>query len=204
MTRGRRPEPVPLRVLRGNPQRRPLPDQPDASAGEIEMPPWLRLVDPDASGLIELTLGQLRERAASFRIRGRSRMDRDELIEAILEKRTTARETAWSEFAPVLQAMRIVTAADIHALALIVDAYVEYVELRRLLVADGLTYQSTGRNGYQVKRRPEAELASKRWDQVIRGFIEFGMTPASRSRVAVVPRGDRSKIAKLRERRRNS
>lgn len=188
MTRGRRPTPTPLRLLRGNPQHRPIPDEPKGpSGGAALMPPWLRVLDSIAAGLNQMTLTQLRSRARDLRIDGRSTMSRDELITAIQSAHIGPREAGWSELAPMLETMRVITAADVHALAMVVDAYVDYIELRRIVEDEGQTYATEGRYGLQVKRRPEVEHAARRWEQVLKGLIEFGMTPASRSKVGIVP-----------------
>lgn len=190
MPRGRRPTPIPLRLLRGNPQHRPIPEQPAPPAGALLMPPWLRALDAIAEGLNTLSVRDLRTRAANLKIDGRTKMTREELILAIEQMAVGPREAGWSELAPMLDSMRVTTAADAHALALTIDAYVDYIELRRIVVDEGQTYRTEGRYGMQLKHRPEAVDASMRWGQVLKGLIEFGMTPASRSKVAAVPKDE--------------
>lgn len=188
MPRGRRPTPTHLRIIRGNPQHRPLPTgEPKAPKAAIEMPPWLRALDAAASGIGEWTVAQLRDRAKTLGLRGLARATHAQLVEAIAAADPGPRELAWSELAPMLGDMRIATSADVPALAMVVDAYVDYIEIRLELADKGATYSTSGRYGVQVKRRPQFEMATKRWEQVRAGLIEFGLTPASRSKVAVAP-----------------
>lgn len=197
----RRPTPTHLRLLRGNPGRRKLPEnEPEVPQGAALMPPWLRHLDAIAGRFDERSLKELQARARELEIPRRSRMDRDELTDAILEASPGPRESGWRELEAMLSSMRVLTAADVHALALTVNVYVRYIEDEAALAVTGDTYETTGRYGLQIKRRPQAENASRRWDQAIKGLIEFGMTPASRTKVAAVPAGEESPFEKLRKR----
>lgn len=191
MTRGRRPTPTHLRLLRGNPQHRPMPKgEPAAARGDALMPPWLRVLDVAESGIEEATVEDLRARARAAGIKGLSRASKGVLVEALVEAEPGPRELAWQELASMLGDMHLLTAADVHALAMTIDAYVDYIGIRRTMILEGATYMTSGRYGVQVKRRPEFEMATKRWEQTKAGLIEFGMTPASRTKVAAVPAGD--------------
>lgn len=199
MTRGRRPTPTHLRLLNGNPQHRPLPtEEPEATGdGADLMPPWLRVLDAIATGLNLMTLAELRAKAREIGVEGRSGMSKEQLVAAIQQHYVGPREAGWQELAPMLETMRVLTAADVHALAMTVDQYVFYIGLRRIIEDEGQSYATEGRYGEQQKRRPEVDMASRAWDQVMKGLIEFGMTPASRSRVAMAPAGDKSALEKL-------
>lgn len=50
--------------------------------------------------------------------------------------------TAWKWIAPVLQQMGVLTTADPHALALLCDAYAEYIECRATVRKFGAVYES--------------------------------------------------------------
>jgi P27 family predicted phage terminase small subunit len=50
--------------------------------------------------------------------------------------------TAWKWIAPVLEPMGVLTTADTHALALLCDAYAEYIESRAVVRRLGATYES--------------------------------------------------------------
>jgi P27 family predicted phage terminase small subunit len=202
MTRGRRPVPTHLRLLRGNPRQHAINrEEPEAPDGPVLMPPWLRVLDGIAAGYNTMSLDVLRAIAQDEGIKGRARMNKAQLIEAITRVRPGPREMGWQELAPMLGSMRLVTAADVHALALTVDAYVDYIELRRIIEDSGQTYRTEGRYGLQVKSRPEVVMAGKRWEQTIKGLIEFGMTPASRSRVSAEPKPNDDPLDGMRGRR---
>lgn len=161
------------------------------------MPPWLRVLDAITAGLNNLTLVQLKARARELGIDGRSAMSKEQLVEAIQEHYVGPREAGWQEIAPMLETMRVITAADVHALALTIDQYVHYIELRRIVEDEGQTYATEGRYGMQMKRRPEVEMAASAWASVMKGLIEFGMTPASRSRISIAPTSNPSTLDKM-------
>lgn len=198
---GPRPTPTHLRLLQGNPSKRRIrEDQPDEPDTPVEIPPWLRSLDVAGSGLLDLTLADLRERAKALAIPRRSRLSRDELVDAILEADPGPRELGWQELAPMLESMRVLTAADVPALAMTVAAYADYIELLRFIAEQGPTYETDTRHGLQVKRRPEVAMAATRWSDLLRGLTEFGMTPASRTKVSAVPKDNKGKgIAGLRK-----
>src|SRR5579859_2336929 len=50
--------------------------------------------------------------------------------------------TAWKWVAPVLEQMGVLSTADTHALALLCDAYAEYIECRAVVRRLGRTYES--------------------------------------------------------------
>jgi len=153
------------------------------------MPQWLRLLDATEAALDELSLADLRRRAAEAGIAGRSKMARSEMESAVMAAQPGARELAWMELAPPLEEIEVLTNVDVHMLALTVDRYVSFIALRRAVAELGETYETTGRYGLQVKRRAEVEIAQSLWEQTVKGLIEFGMTPASRTKVEVKPRG---------------
>lgn len=114
--------------------------------------------------------------------------------------------TAWKWIAPLLEDMRVLTTADPHALALLCDAYAEYIECRQVVRKLGATYESrvvrasTRRVAADddqadgddfdaadwsviIRPRPEVKMASDAWRRVQRMLVEFGLTPSSRSKV---------------------
>lgn len=198
MTRGRRPTPTHLRLLTGNPQRRPLPkDEPGVPSAPALMPPWLRAADAYSSGITSASLKELRGRAAELAIAGRSKMEAPELVEAILDADPGPRERAWQEMAAPLEAMRVLTAIDVHALAMAVVQYVRVIELELYIAQVGPTYETEGRYGLQIKRRPEVSQAAEAWNMTMRALIEFGMTPASRTKVSIAPASGAGGLADL-------
>lgn len=90
--------------------------------------------------------------------------------------------TAWKWVAPVLEQMGVLRTADVHALALLCDAYAEYIECAAVVRKLGRTYESKG----GISRpRPEVQMATEGRRQVIRMMTEFGMTSSSRVKLFV-------------------
>ena len=76
---------------------------------------------------------------------------------------------------------------DSLALELLVDAYSEYRGAREVIMAHGPTYETKGRHGLQVKKRPEVSVAADAWNRIAKMLPEFGLTPSSRTRVESLP-----------------
>jgi len=98
----------------------------------------------------------------------------------------------WAQIAPIVEGMKVLTVADCHSLALGCDAYAEVVELRAYLREDGRTYESRhfqmDADGNTVERlivrpQPEVAMLSDAWKRARAMMQEFGLTPASRSRI---------------------
>jgi P27 family predicted phage terminase small subunit len=106
---------------------------------------------------------------------------------------------AWKEIAPLLEADKVVSEADRHALALLCDAYGEYIEAREHIRRHGRTYTSRrlqkdesvlDENGepvleyvVMVRTRPEVGIAQDAWKRVRAMMQDFGLTPRTRSGV---------------------
>lgn len=100
----------------------------------------------------------------------------------------------WGRIAPILSRMKVLTSADPHALALLCDAYAEYLDARDVVRAEGSVYESrhiqTDKDGHMIERiiirpRPEVAIASDAWKRIRAMMQEFGLTPSSRSRIEV-------------------
>lgn len=118
----------------------------------------------------------------------------------------------WHLIAPVLDEMGVLTSADPHALALLCDAYAEYIECREVVRAEGRTYESISYEDdgevigesedgatlvkevtvvrRMVRARPEVAMAADAWRRIRAMMQEFGLTPSSRSRIATRPAED--------------
>ncbi|MBF8255859.1 MAG: phage terminase small subunit family [Anaerolineales bacterium] len=103
---------------------------------------------------------------------------------------------AWRQIAPVLTGMGLLTTADPHALALLCDAYAEFLEAREVVRKKWMTYES--RTTFEeedeegetkivvsvmVRARPEVKIASDAWKRIRAMMQEFGLTPSARTRV---------------------
>lgn len=98
---------------------------------------------------------------------------------------------AWDRIGPELEKMGVLTTVDGVALELLCDAYAEWVAARDVIRRQGSTFSSKTQDGRKViKPHPAVRIASEAWRRVHRMLLEFGLTPASRSRVGRVPMGD--------------
>src|SRR5579859_4068277 len=98
---------------------------------------------------------------------------------------TVMAKEAWYHLAPLLDQMGILTAADLKALEMACEAYAEVRECRDAIeLAGGGTYETRNLAGEVMFRaRPEAARLADA-DRRFRGWlIEFGLTPAARSKV---------------------
>ncbi len=94
---------------------------------------------------------------------------------------------AWNKMVPHLEQMKVLTVADGQMLEATCEAYAEFVQARKVVAKDGHTYERiTGHGSVTITVRPEVAIAADAWRRLKQGLAEFGMTPASRSRVQVV------------------
>lgn len=94
---------------------------------------------------------------------------------------------AWRDIAPLLIGMRVLTSADLVALSLLCDSLATIVVAKEHVAEHGATYETVGEGGARmVRKHPAVEIHAEasRFAKVMLG--EFGMTPASRSKVSQV------------------
>jgi P27 family predicted phage terminase small subunit len=136
--RGRKPTPTALRVLRGNPARRPLPvDEatPVVLASTAAPPEWL----------------------------------------------DDAAKHEWARVAPLLAKNGLLTELDSDALVAYCRAFADWREASARIKQFGMVVKTP--SGYPMPS-PYAPLAQKALVTMYRFMVEFGLTPASRTRVA--------------------
>lgn len=110
---------------------------------------------------------------------------------------------AWKQIAAILTEMRVLTVSDVPALALVCDALAEYIEARAGVQKHGMVYDSKTvkivhtRDGDEVeietlmvRARPEVAIAADAWRRAMMGLTQFGLTPASRSKVSAIGKED--------------
>ena len=98
---------------------------------------------------------------------------------------------AWKEIVGILGGMKILAKADRKALEMLCDAYAEYRDARAVVSKQGATYEAeTVAGGTMIRPRPEVAIAADAWRRVKGMLTEFGLTPASRSRVHVPEKGE--------------
>lgn len=95
----------------------------------------------------------------------------------------------WAELLPMLQATRVMTRADVEALARYCDTYEWWLAVRAKLKAEGDTYPILN-DGGEVKyiaQRPEVSIAHKLAQQLRQLEADFGLSPAARVSLKVEP-----------------
>lgn len=103
----------------------------------------------------------------------------------------------WGEIGAVLLNMQVVTAADSLALQLLTETMAEWAEARQAVIGTGsragvgLVYEMLTESGQTMRRpNPEVAQASDAMKRALRMMTEFGLTPASRSKVSALGDGD--------------
>ena len=94
---------------------------------------------------------------------------------------------AWHELVPYLRGMGVLTRADRVALALLCDSLASYVTAKRTVQEVGGTYETENEHGAKmIRKHPAVEIgaANSQFAKTMLG--EFGLTPASRSKVSRV------------------
>lgn len=134
--RGPPPKPTALRILEGNPSKRPLnPNEPKPPVGI-----------PDCPGHL------------------------DQFAKA-----------EWKRIAPILDRLGLLTIVDGAALAAYCQTYSRWAKAEREIKKHGIVMETE--NG--TVRRPEVSIAREALHQMRAFAMEFGLTPASRSRVSI-------------------
>ena len=134
-TRGRKPQPAALKLLEGNPGKRPLNDrEPVPPKATLKCPAWL-------------------------------------LPEAKKE---------WKRLAPALEAMGVLTMADLTAFEGYCQAYARWKEAEAFITQHGSIFQTP--SGY-VQQVPQVSIAQQNLKIMQSLCSEFGLTPATRARI---------------------
>jgi len=136
------PKPTALKLLEGNPGKRPLnvnEPQPDASI-------------PDCPAFVK----------------GEARKE-------------------WKRIVPELEKLGLLTRIDMAGLAAYCVAFGRWADAERELRKHGVT--QTSPNGY-VQTSAHLHIANKAMEQMHKFLVQFGLTPAARSRVSVSPMPD--------------
>jgi P27 family predicted phage terminase small subunit len=97
---------------------------------------------------------------------------------------TDLEANVWAQLGRHLHDMGVLSEADATALELLVEAYGTYRNAQDVIAKNGLIYQTTTAAGDQMIRpRPEVAIAADSWRRIHKMLVEFGLTPASRTRV---------------------
>ena len=113
----------------------------------------------------------------------------------------------WAELLPLLQAVRVMTRADIEALARYCDTYEWWLATRAKLKQEGDTYPILNDKGdiKYIAQRPEVSIANKLAMQLRQLESDFGLSPAARTSLKVEPDAkEESTLAKFLARRKKA
>jgi P27 family predicted phage terminase small subunit len=95
----------------------------------------------------------------------------------------------WAELLPIVQAMRVMTDADVEALARYCDTYEWWLAVRAKLRAEGDTYPILNDGGEikYIAQRPEVSIAHKLATQLRQLEQDFGLNPSARTSLHTEP-----------------
>lgn len=92
----------------------------------------------------------------------------------------------WKRLAPVLVRVGLLTEADIGSFVMLCQAYGKWEEYERDIQKNGSTYIYINKGGGENEvERPQTKLAHKAYERYKSLCTEFGVTPASRTRIEV-------------------
>jgi P27 family predicted phage terminase small subunit len=157
MRGGQNAKPVELRVVQGNPSKRPIPTTPK--------PPTQTPVEPDWAALVP-----------------------GDDYEDVIRLRETA-SAEWNRVVPVLDRLGLLTALDAPVLTDYALCWGRLVQCERALADDGLILEtwlldSDGRRVRSTVVRNPLSVTAKEYRAQLRSYVsEFGLGPASRSRI---------------------
>lgn len=105
----------------------------------------------------------------------------------------------WERLAALAESNRTLSTADGPILEAAAIAYGSLRRANDVLTAHGLTYATkTPQGSEMVRPRPEVAIAAEAWRRWVTALSHFGLSPATRSKVAVAPVArPESKLAKL-------
>lgn len=96
------------------------------------------------------------------------------------EFRGTRKEFHWRRLTRELAGMQLLTSADGDAIAMYCDYYVRWEDATRMIAEHGMIVYTENGTPYQS---PYLGIANKAMAAMQKLLVEFGMTPASRSRI---------------------
>lgn len=98
---------------------------------------------------------------------------------------TPAAGVHFARLSVFLSAMRVLTEADQAALSALAQSLADYEEATRALTELGTVIESSRERG--LVRSPWLIVRKQAWEQMQRGFSDFGLTPSARSKIQTLP-----------------
>lgn len=85
-----------------------------------------------------------------------------------------------------LNQIGVITTLDGMALELMIGAYVEWRHHRDVIAEVGESYQTTTSTGdIIIRAHPQVAMRDRAFNNICKMMLEFGITPASRSKVSI-------------------
>lgn len=112
----------------------------------------------------------------------------------------------WERIAPELQAIGILSVADLALFRIYCESVAEFDEAQAFIRDNGRTYVLRDKDGAVrfVQQFPQVAIARNAAERVRKIAIEFGMSPASRSKVKAAPKPKKPSAAdRFRDKGRN-
>lgn len=92
-------------------------------------------------------------------------------------------KVAWGRLVVLLDRMGVLTEADSFALERLCDCYADILACRELVERDGRTYTTQSEGGTLIKANPAVNQLRAADAQFKSYLVEFGLTPAARTKV---------------------
>lgn len=103
-------------------------------------------------------------------------------------------KSVWKRLCALLKKMGVLTEADGLALERLCDCYSDILRCRELIERDGRTYTTIDQNSNTLIKNNPAVNQLRAADAQFKSYlVEFGLTPAARSKVIVDPPDDDKK-----------
>lgn len=97
---------------------------------------------------------------------------------------TDEAKVAWGRLVVLLDRMGVLTEADVFALERLCDCYADILSCRELIKLDGRTYHTIDQNGNTLVKNNPAVNQLRAADAQFKSYlVEFGLTPAARTKV---------------------
>ena len=100
----------------------------------------------------------------------------------------------WKRIAPRLHAVGLLTEVDGLALAMLCEAFAQYMAAKTVVDSEGMLLVSEKGNSYQ---HPAAGLMTQARGELMKWAREFGMTPSARTRIVVDTGSEEPSLADL-------
>lgn len=107
---------------------------------------------------------------------------------------------AWDRLVVILDEMGVLTMADVLALERLCDCYADILAARELIKKDGRIYKTVDANGNTLIKNNPAVNQLRAADAQFKSYlVEFGLTPAARSKIQVTNDGEENKEDPMQE-----